>query len=384
MRRTRIVASRAILFGLVVLAIEGISYLGCEVLIRRGVVFYAPMVDIAKFEKYMDNRDPVLGWPSPKLKAADTDKSGSRIVPVFPEPEKWPSCVSLYGDSFTWSDEVDNDHAWSNILSKLMGCRVANYGVKGYGTDQAFLRFLGNVGDRSGIVVLGHMSENVLRNVNQYRGLLYKEQEYGLKPRFVLDENDQLRLIPLPKFAKSDFLKMTENPNAYLKYEYFVLDGPTGITTASFPYSLSIVRALRNFHILEKIRGVPRYSEFYDKNHSSKGLYVSEKIIQEFDRTARARGRFPLTLTIPCCRDLEYFRKSGVWPYQSLLELLTRDRLEFLNPGDGMMKYLQTRDPCELCKECGGHFNEEGNRVLAGIVYQHLERIGLLDEKRQR
>ena len=35
--------------------------------------------------------------------------------------------------------------AWSNQLSRLVGCRVANYGVSGYGSDQATIRFEQNV-----------------------------------------------------------------------------------------------------------------------------------------------------------------------------------------------------------------------------------------------
>ena len=30
---------------------------------------------------------------------------------------------------------------WVEQLSRKLGCRVANYGVSGYGTDQAYVRF---------------------------------------------------------------------------------------------------------------------------------------------------------------------------------------------------------------------------------------------------
>ena len=33
------------------------------------------------------------------------DASGSRIVPAFPDPAG-DSCAALFGDSFTWGDEV--------------------------------------------------------------------------------------------------------------------------------------------------------------------------------------------------------------------------------------------------------------------------------------
>jgi len=65
----------------------------------------------------------------------------------------------LYGDSFTEGSGVDPEHAWSNVLSQLLHCRVANFGVSGYGTDQAYMRFLNNQRDPARVVVLGFLSE---------------------------------------------------------------------------------------------------------------------------------------------------------------------------------------------------------------------------------
>jgi hypothetical protein len=94
------------------------------------------------------------------------DKIGSRYVPEFPDPDKYQACVSLYGDSFTWGDEVDDVHAWGNVLSKLLHCRVSNFGVGGYGTDQAYMRFHYNKNDKPKLVILGFYTENIQRNVS--------------------------------------------------------------------------------------------------------------------------------------------------------------------------------------------------------------------------
>ena len=91
-----------------------------------------------------------MGW----VPRADVDETGSRIIPAYPDPNRFPACVSLYGDSVTWAAEVDNEHAWSNVLSLLLGCRVANYGGGGYGADQAYLRFKLNSRDKSKVVII--------------------------------------------------------------------------------------------------------------------------------------------------------------------------------------------------------------------------------------
>jgi hypothetical protein len=54
-----------------------------------------------------------------------------------------------------YGDEVSNEQAWLNVLSDLPGCRVSNYGVIGYGPDQAYLRFISNEHDKAELIVLG-------------------------------------------------------------------------------------------------------------------------------------------------------------------------------------------------------------------------------------
>ena len=116
---------------------------------------------------YLRDRDPLLGWPYPSsLNQRQRDASGSRLIPAFPDPREHQVCVSVYGDSFTWGAEVDDEHASGNVLSRRLGCRVANSGVNGYGTDQAYLRFRSKVEDEAEIVILSHFSVLIMRNVN--------------------------------------------------------------------------------------------------------------------------------------------------------------------------------------------------------------------------
>jgi hypothetical protein len=53
---------------------------------------------------------------------------------------------------------------------------VSDYGVSGYGADQAYLRFR-RVPDEAPVVILGIFGEGVIRNVNQYRGFLGWQQQ---------------------------------------------------------------------------------------------------------------------------------------------------------------------------------------------------------------
>jgi hypothetical protein len=188
---------KKILFSTVVFLIvfsfaEVAAYVAGRTLIESGI-FYG-VDDLSGAEDYYAKRDPVLGWPPPEHFGGEHyDESGSRRIPAFPEPGG--ACVSIYGDSFTYGSGVSDEAAWSNQLSMLLGCRVANYGVGGYGTDQATLRFEQNVDDEAAVVILGHLSMNILRNVNSYRKLIGVRDVFSLKPRFVLDGGGGLQLL---------------------------------------------------------------------------------------------------------------------------------------------------------------------------------------------
>ena len=98
---------------------------------------------------YLSTRDPVTGWPG-TAPSDRHDPSGSRPVPAFPTPGE--ERVWLYGDSFVYANEVDDADAWGNQLSLKLNRRVANFGIPGYGTDQAYLRFKNTANDRAGVV----------------------------------------------------------------------------------------------------------------------------------------------------------------------------------------------------------------------------------------
>jgi hypothetical protein len=163
MRVKKKVLFHAIMIILILGVIGGTAFLGCLFLQRKEVIYRLRVYKA--YSKYIASRDATLGWSSPETFGHDglRDARGSRINPAFPDPTKYKAWISLYADSFTWGSEVDDDHAWSNILSEMLRARVANYGSPGYGTDQAFLRFSHNAGDEAQIVFLNHMSENIKR-----------------------------------------------------------------------------------------------------------------------------------------------------------------------------------------------------------------------------
>src|SRR5690349_19009125 len=108
-RKTKLV--RAALAAAVTCAsLELASYASARVLRERLLFYRAP--GHGGLTAHLARRDPVLGWLPPKERwKGDLDASGSRVVPAFPDPAS-PACASLYGDSFTWGEEVEPEDAW--------------------------------------------------------------------------------------------------------------------------------------------------------------------------------------------------------------------------------------------------------------------------------
>lgn len=379
-----------ITFFFVLLLLEVCAYTVTIFLQEKGIFYDPPKIQPDEYREYLNKRDEVVGWPAPSQFKTDYkspyDKSGSRFIPAFPDVDKYPSCVSIYGESFTYGGEVEHEDAWSNILSKLLNCRVSNYGVGGYGTDQAFLRFHKNINDKSQIVILGYVSENILRNVNQYRPLLYYQGEnegrFGLKPRFIIDNDGQLKLIPLPKLSYEEFLQMVNFPEKYLRYEYFIPGGESGILKRNFPYTLNVLVAmLKNFHIKAKIKDVPWYGSFYEIGHPSNALLITFSIINEFCLEVQRLHKKAFVLIIPTGLDLVYYNKNKKWPYENLIKMLEKNKIEFIDAGPEIIKYLKNRNPCELFYNCSAHFNVEGEEVSAEIVYAYLKEKRIFVQK---
>lgn len=208
---------------LAVTVLEASAFVAVQVL-RRGpatfLFYHPPTLSAREYDEYLAVRDPELGWPAPRdIGGRRHDRSGSRPVPAFPEPGA--ECLSLYGDSFTYSTEVTDADAWGNVLAEQLDCRVANFGVGAYGTDQALLRFERNRNDHAPVTILGFFVRDVLRNVTQYLQFDFTILPTAFKPRFVPD-GDGLRLVPLPRVAPADLAVFAAHPERFLADETFL------------------------------------------------------------------------------------------------------------------------------------------------------------------
>jgi hypothetical protein len=254
----------------------------------------------------------------------------------------------------------------------LLGCRVANFGVGGYGTDQAFLRYAQNDKDGASIILLVHQSENILRNINQYRDLLYRGTGLSFKPRFVPDGSD-LRHVPVPMPNQNQFAVLTADPGTYLPYEYFLPDGESGLVHFRFPYTFAVLKAFGNYHVQATLRGYLRYEPFYQVDHPARGLQTTAGILRAFAREATARDQVGVVVLLPNALDHKFFQDHQRWPYMPLIEQFAGEKnLILVNLGPLLAARVGDGDPCALTRRCNAHYNAAGYQLVADAMLEAL------------
>lgn len=375
--------TKPVVFSFVVIAFlfgagELFSYIAVtQISFLRGNIFSPPLVTEEAFDKYLAERDPDLGWPSITWLARYTDSNGARLSPANAALAQAPLCASAYGDSYAFGEDVADEYAWSNVLAEMLGCRINNYGVGGYGTDQAFLRLQRHVAEERPLgdtLILELMPDNVNRNVNQWRYLLTRSV-FGFKPLFEKTAAGY-EVAPLFDGSYEEFSALVKDPASHLEAEGF-LPGASSLgatTLGGFPYSLTAMRLL-----LRKIRSV-RWSRLGSRkvflnhpSHYDDGQGPSERkietlrhIIREFSTICEATNKKCIFTLFPDPETLKQIDETGGHDFDDLPGMIpanvayhdvSHDLYEF-SGGEFCGLYVEPQD-------CSGHFNARGNAFAA-------------------
>lgn len=372
------------MLALVACAIETIAVATYRLVVipRFGYLVWNPDIDQARaaFAAETAPADEELVWPAEPT-APPRDRSGAKFNADFPDPGR--ACASAYGDSFIWGEEVPPADGWIEQLSRRIGCRIANYGVSGYGTDQAYLRFRKTLGDEAPVVLLGIVpDENLARNVNQYRAFLgWPLQPSFLKGRFILDAGGRLVWIPRPHLGPEDVIALHRTPAAVLPHEYVLPDSRNGPVTPWFPYTLTLVRWALLPGVQDALRGKPLSSDYFRDGHPSGALPLTVALADAFVREAERRGKRALVVILPTAYDFRGQARYGKFEYGPLLAALSAKGIDVIDVGPDLLAALGGRGYCALYvkpEACRGHFGRDGGGVVAAVVRDALIRRDLI------
>jgi hypothetical protein len=325
--------------------------------------------------------DSVLGWryrPGYVAGENDLNAAGLRAKRDYSErPPAGVRRVAAFGDSFVYGTEVATDDAWATVAEReTPGLEVLNYGVGGYGTDQAFLLFL-REGMRFApeIVLIGFAPVDLRRAVNVYRRFISTDDLPIAKPRFRLDPAGRLQLVPSPIRDRADWNRLIAEPRATLAsfaphdpwYE------PLRYESAMYRWSATARLGIAlGYRLWWKYRWEGRLMTGREFRPESEAFAVQRALLNSFADSVRARGARPLIVIFP---DRESVAEAapGVRPvYAPLREALEGDgRAEVLDLLDALVAE-RARTSVDSLFAPGRHYSARANAVVADAVSRRL------------
>lgn len=284
--------------------------------------------------------------------------------------------VAAFGDSFTHANEVRDDEAWSARLEHLDGrLEVLNFGVGGYGTDQAMMLY-----ERRGeefeadLVVLGFAEPDYARNVNRFRRFMTVHELPLFKPRFLLGDRGTLELLPNPMRDEADLRALIDEPAGVLaaaEHDWFfdVLEWRNPLYDHSM--FVRLVSSLAGRAWRSSIRPDRLYRDGL-MNPDSEALAVQVALVKRFQSAVEADGRRFVLMIFPGS-------DSDIWSdapptYAPMLEALPE--VDVLDLADALRESTEV-DPTNLRAQV--HYSAIANAVVATAVHRHLADRGLLE-----
>lgn len=279
--------------------------------------------------------------------------------------------IALFGDSFTHGDDVPFDETWGAELEAILNesgtpTEVINFGVSAYGMDQAYLRWE-TFGKKylPNIVLFGFQAENVNRNVNMLRAFYAGGTGIPFsKPRFVLEQDDTLRLINSPTLALDRIPHVMANMETWdlAQYETFFDRAKYEKHLWDFSRLLSLASEV----VSEKTQR-RRIQPF---RLDSEPARVTLSLLRDFEHDVESHNAEFIVVHLPTESDLKRLLEDRGCAYQQLLErVATQHRL--IDPQPELLKAARMDSLDSLFQR---HYSARGNRIIAEVIAKSLSR----------
>ena len=283
--------------------------------------------------------------------------------------------IAAFGDSFTYGSDVDLGENWAKRIAAINpGIEVLNYGVGGYGLDQAYLRYL-KVGAafHPHMVLIGYMVENIGRHVNVYRGFYtgHYPEWFLTKPRFRI-EKGQLVLIPNPLRSVDDYRRLRDDEGTVLRElgrNDFHYVGHYGAGPFDFSPTVRLLKIVRARIALKRQRPIFRMDGQYDEKGEAYGITVA--IFDAFYRKVLETGALPIIVVFPALEDQQRSREGKQYSYAVLLNELNRKGYRYIDVGDALHAVEQRYTIDDLSVKWG-HYSKLGNDIVAQHILKTL------------
>lgn len=267
-----------------------------------------------------------------------------------------PLRVALVGDSYTFCQDVNYENSWGYYLERQLRdpVQVLNFGVPGYGIDQAYLRYLREVRSwHPDVVILSFISHDVLRTTMVYYAISFPSSRLpGAKPRYVV-RNERLTLlnVPLPSF---ETVVRTQAVAGLPFVEY-----DRGYHPSDWVAHWYRVSYLLRFLVSWNLSWGPLRSDPLDPETT----WLSQEILRHFVRDVTADGSLPLIVFFPEYQEFGQGAGPLMADSQVGLRVLREAGVEYhdLTP-------CMEQVPGAERFGAGWHFTDTANRAVADCL----------------
>ncbi|MHC4263706.1 MAG: hypothetical protein ACYSWX_14370 [Planctomycetota bacterium] len=323
-----------------------------------------------------DRFDPELGWSAPRSGVIAPDRTfDSHGARTGPEPLRGPEESDLYrlvclGDSFTFGAEVADEEAWPYLLDRdSEAVEIANLGQGGHGLGQTLLRWRRDGSRlRPDEVWMGWLPGAALRVVSAYRPAQnHTAMTIYPKPRFQLDENGALALLPSPATDLADVHALLSSSEAFhpamVERDLWVARCPDAWAPAGS--RLLHHTALGRLY-LTWAEGRDRAVGPWLRDPSSEVYRVTRELVLQTRAEVEATGASFRFLILPGVSDLRY---ASVDPDPRWRPLMRDLQAAGVVVHDLTRTLLDAGAPerTELFMP-QGHWSPEGNRIVADAL----------------
>ena len=276
--------------------------------------------------------------------------------------------VSLFGDSFIHGHDVDLPGSLAPQLETALqkrgvNAQALNFGVGGFGIDQAYLRY-SNEGSRfdTDVVVEGLQFENVARHLMVFRLIAYPQSKIPFsKPRFHF-EGPSLLVANKPTIA------------------------PEHVPDALAHFDRSPLRKFEHFYTDRYQRYWWRHSKLLavlaDARHKDdsvdimrtdgEGMQLTLAILDRFKNDVGVTGKPFILVYLPLKENLAA-ALAGNDPWQTYVELFRKD-FTIVDPTPRLLEIARAKGVEAVAP---GHYSAEGNRAVAETLAEAIAKLNI-------
>ena len=275
--------------------------------------------------------------------------------------------ISLFGDSFIHGHDVDLRGSLAPQLESALAARgvpaqALNFGVGGYGIDQAYLRYSRD-GARfdTDIIVEGLQLENVARHLMVFRLIAYPQSKIPFsKPRFYF-EGPSLLVANKPTIApdRVPAVLATFESSPLRRYEFFY-------TEKYRPYWW------RKSRLLSVLADARHKDESVDVMRTDgEGIHLTLAILDRFKNDVSVTGKPFLLVYLPLKDNLAAQLRGEKDPWDPYVNMFRKD-FRIVDPTARLLEIARRKGVDAVAP---GHYSAEGNRAVAEALADAIAKM---------